>query len=158
MLHPTIARRGTPNLWDDVFGMRRDFDRLLERYGANEITAGWVPAVDVRESGEALHVEIELPGMGPEDVDLRVENGVLTVSGEKKSEVEEGKEGSGYHLIERRYGRFERSFTLPRTVDSEKVDARFSNGVLSIALPKAETAKPRRIAIKGGNSTTVRSK
>jgi HSP20 family protein len=135
-----------------MFGGRREFDRLLDRYTANGLLSAWAPPVDVRETGDVIEVEVELPGLGSDDVDVRVENGVLTISGEKKSEVEEGKEGSSYHLIERRYGRFERSFTLPRTVDAEKVEASFSNGVLSIRLPKAETAKPRRITVKAGVS------
>lgn len=151
MLYPVLARRGNANLWDEMFSVRREFDRLLDRFGSTELTGAWAPAVDVAETGDEIRVEVELPGLNPEDVEVRVENGVLTVSGEKRSEFEEGKEGSSYHLIERRYGRFERSFTLPRTVNAEKVDARFSNGVLSIGMPKAETAKPRRIAIKSGN-------
>lgn len=152
MLYPALARRGAASLWDDMFTVRREFDRLFDRYGSNELTAAWAPPVDVRETGDGIQVEAELPGIDPENVDVRVENGVLTISGEKKTEYEEGTEGSNYHLVERRYGRFERSFTLPRTVDAEKVEARFSNGVLSIALPKAETAKPRRIAVKSAKS------
>jgi HSP20 family protein len=159
MVYPTLFRRGTTSLWDDIYNMRREFDRFLEGgLGAGELTSAWVPPVDVRETGDEIAVELELPGLGPEEVDVRVESGVLTVSGEKKSEVEEGKEGSGYHLIERRYGRFERSFTLPRSVNANKVEARFTNGVLSIRLPKAEAAKPRRIEIQGGNAQQLSQK
>ena len=156
MLYPTLARRGTVSLWDDIFNMRRDFDRLIDRFGTNDMaTAAWAPAVDVRETGDTILVDVELAGLRPEDVDVRVENGVLTVSGEKKSEIQEGTEGSSYHLVERRYGRFERSFTLPRTVDADRVEANFSHGVLTISLPKAEGAKPRRVQIKSGNGTSV---
>ncbi len=159
MLYPTLARRVPTTLWDDLFNVRREFDRFIDQFGARELTSAWMPPVDVRETEDAILVDVELPGMTVEEVDVRVENGVLTVSGEKKSEIEEGKEGTNYHLVERRYGRFERSFTLPRTVDAEKVDAQFNNGVLSITLPKAETAKPRRIQIRAGNGgTQVHSK
>ncbi len=158
MLYPTLARRGSANLWDDFVNIRRDFDRWVDQFGNRELTASWLPPVDVRETGEHLQVDVELPGMTADDVDVRVENSVLTVRGEKKSELQEGKEGSDYHLIERRYGRFERSFTLPRTVDAERVEAHFDNGVLTITLPKAETAKPRQIQIRSGNGTRVDSK
>lgn len=158
MLYPTLARRGSANLWDDIVNIRRDFDRWVDQFGNRELTASWLPPVDVRETGEHLQVDVELPGMTADDVDVRVENSVLTVRGEKKSELQEGKEGSDYHLIERRYGRFERSFTLPRTVDAERVEAHFDNGVLTITLPKAETAKPRQIQIRSGNGTRVDSK
>ena len=93
-------------------------------------------------------LQAELPGLTSEDVELSVENGVLTISGEKKQEREEGEEGTDYHLVERRYGRFERRFSVPRSVLPEKVKADFANGTLNITLPKAEAAKPRRIPIK----------
>ena len=77
-----------------------------------------------------------------------VENGVLSITGEKRAEVREGEEGGDFHLVERRYGRFERRFTLPRSVDAEKVSAEFRDGLLTVTLPKAEAAKPRRIEVK----------
>jgi HSP20 family protein len=158
MLHPTLYRRGAASIWDDFFNVRRDFDRLLDDFGRSEVTSAWVPAVNVRETSDAIEVKAELPGLDPDDVDVRVENGVLSISGERKAEVEEGKKGSEYHLIERRYGRFERTFTLPRSVNAESVDARFVNGVLHITLPKVEAAKPRRIPIKSGNGATIGKK
>jgi len=148
MLYPTLWRRRAPNLWDEMFNMRNEFDRILGRRDDAEVTSAWCPVVDVSESEEALVLNAELPGITPEQVDVSVESGVLTISGEKKHEREEGKEGSEYHLLERRYGRFERSFSLPRTVDPEKVDATFSNGMLTVTLPKVEAAKPRKIAVK----------
>ena len=148
MLYPTLWRRRAPNLWDEMFNMRNEFDRILNRRDDAEVTSAWCPVVDVAESEEALVLQAELPGITPEQVDVSVESGVLTISGEKKHEREEGEEGSEYHLLERRYGRFERSFSLPRTVDPEKVDATFSNGVLTVTLPKVEAAKPRKIAVK----------
>jgi HSP20 family protein len=130
-----------------MFNIRSEFDRLLGRTDT-QVGAGWCPVVDVHETEDALILQAELPGLKADDVSLSVENGVLTISGDKKQEIEEGKEGTEYHLVERRYGHFERRFTLPRSVDSEKVVADFSDGILRITLSKAETAKPRRIEIK----------
>ena len=155
MLYPMLRRERAPNLWNEMFTVRNEFDRLLDRWsGQPAADYAWMPAIDVRETTDELLVEAELPGLNPNDVDVRVENGVLTISGEKKHQLEEGKEGEGYHLYERRYGRFERSFTLPRTVNADNVKAHFSNGVLTIHLPKAETAKPRRIQIEAGNGVS----
>jgi HSP20 family protein len=107
-----------------------------------------MPAVDVRETNDEVHVTAELPGMKSEDVTVTMENGVLTISGEKKQELQEGKDDGDYYLFERRYGRFERSFTLPRTVNAYQITARFEDGILTITLPKAENAKPRRVQIE----------
>ncbi len=147
MLYPTLWRKQAPNMWDEIFSIRNDFDRLLGRTDT-QVGTGWCPVVDVHETPEQLVLRAELPGLTAADVGLSVENGVLTISGEKKQEVEEGKEGTEYHLVERRYGHFERRFTLPRSVDAEKVKAEFADGILRIMLPKAEAAKPRRIEIK----------
>ncbi len=98
--------------------MDRVFDRFFGQPTATQGMGLWVPAVDVRETDDELHVTAELPGLRPEDVTVTVENGVLTISGEKKQEIQEGKEEGDYYLFERRYGRFERSFTLPRTVNA----------------------------------------
>ena len=108
-------------------------------------TSSWLPAVDVSESKESVKIVAELPGLKPEDVKVTIENDTLTVKGEKKHEAEEKTER--LHRYERSYGKFERSFTLPNTVDPEKVVAGFENGVLTITLPKAERAKPREIAV-----------
>jgi HSP20 family protein len=149
MLYPTIWNRQTPNLWEDIFNIRNEFDRVLGR-SEPQVNAGWNPFVDVRETKDALELKAELPGVTIDDVDVSVENGVLTIAGEKKQQWEQGTEGSGYHLLERRYGRFERRFTLPRSVDADKVSAHFDHGVLSVTLPKVEKAKPRRIDVKVG--------
>src|SRR5215467_254476 len=108
--------------------------------------ATWVPSVDVFQTGEhELVLKAELPDMSREDIDVSVENFVLTIKGEKKlsTEVKEDQ----YQHIERRYGAFSRSFSLPRTVDSSKVAADYRNGVLTIRLPLREEAKPRQIKI-----------
>ena len=148
MLYPTIWNRQTPNLWEDIFNIRNEFDRVLGR-NESQPSAGWYPVVDVRETNDALELKAELPGVTIEDVDVSVENGVLTIAGEKKQDWQESAEG-GFHMLERRYGRFERRFTLPRSVDAEKVAAHFDHGVLTVTLPKVEKAKPRRIEVKVG--------
>ena len=152
MMYPTIWRaRRSPSIWSDLFGARRELDRMFDRAffgpdGEAGSLAMWTPAVDVRETEDGIEVNTELPGLTPDDVKVTVENGVLSISGERKQEREEKDEQ--YHLVERQYGRFERSFQLPRTVDTEKVKAKFENGVLNIELPKSAQAKPKQIEVK----------
>lgn len=106
--------------------------------------SAWVPATDIVEEANGVRIALELPGLKPEDVKITFEDFVLTVRGEKKQTTEErGK----VHRYERSYGAFERSFTLPNTVDAERVTARFANGVLTLWVPKAEKAKPREIQV-----------
>ena len=109
------------------------------------VASAWLPSVDVFEDKESLKIVAELPGLKPEDVKITLENSTLTLRGEKKQVAEEKTER--VHRYERSYGSFERSFALPNTVDVEKVEAGFENGVLTITLPKAEKAKPREIAV-----------
>lgn len=105
----------------------------------------WMPAVDIRETEEAYEVAAELPGMSKKDINITLEDNVLTLSGERRFEKEAEKEN--YHRIERAYGTFSRSFTLGSGVDSENVKAAFKDGVLTITVPKREESKPRKIAI-----------
>lgn len=143
-------------LRDELSSARREVDRVFDRFFSQPggAQALWAPAVDVRETNDEIHVTVELPGMKPEDVSVTVENGVLSISGEKKQEPQEGKKEEGnYYLFERRYGRFERSFTLPRTVNADNVNARFADGILTIRLPKAENAKPRRVQIEANGKS-----
>lgn len=109
------------------------------------------PDADVLESKDDIRVMIELPGLRPEDVDITLENNVLTVSGEKREEQRQESVDHRWHLSERRYGRFDRSFVLPREVDPERIDARIDNGVLRVTIPKSEKAKPRHIEIHVGD-------
>lgn len=110
-------------------------------------THAWTPAVDIYQTGEhELVLKAELPDLAREDIDITVENFVLTIKGEKKS-VAEVKEEQ-YHHVERRYGAFSRSFSLPQTVDAGKVAADYKNGVLTIRLPLREEAKPRQIKVE----------
>ena len=150
---PVLRRNRTiPAGWD-LFDLGWDFDRLLGGKGGGGTTlgtssfTGWSPAVDVRETENEFLVSAELPGLNAEDVDVTVENGVLSLTGEKKEEFAEEDQRSGRQVWERRYGRFERKFSLPRGVDGAKVSAKFADGVLNIALPKAATAKARKIKI-----------
>jgi HSP20 family protein len=106
----------------------------------------WTPLVDISEDANEYLVKAELPELKKEEVKVSVENGELTISGERKSEKEE--KGKKFHRIERSYGSFLRSFTLPESVNAEKVSAEFKDGVLSVHLPKDERAKPKSIEVK----------
>jgi HSP20 family protein len=129
--------------------MERRMRRLFEEpFRMDFLTEemGWMPAVEVTQTAEAIEVTAELPGMTREDVDISLEHNVLTIRGEKKEETE-AKEKERY-LFERFYGSFQRAFTLPSHVEQEKVTAEFANGVLRIHLPKAAEAKGKKITIK----------
>ena len=108
-------------------------------------TTAWEPAVDVYETAEDVIVHAELPGMRREDIELHVENGLLTLRGQRLADNETAPEH--YHRFERRYGRFTRTFALPVPVDYDKTEARYVDGVLTVRLPKAESARARRIEI-----------
>ncbi|MBI2816815.1 MAG: Hsp20/alpha crystallin family protein [Acidobacteria bacterium] len=126
--------------------MERVFNELPGR-GDEGLTAGaWVPPVDVYETNDAIVLKADLPNMKENDVDISVEGNTLTIKGERKrdKEVEE----RNYYRVERYYGAFTRTFTLPPTVDHAKIEATFSRGVLKISLPKREESKPRQIKVK----------
>ena len=119
--------------------------------GENDLMRGaWSPQVDIFENQNEIVLEAELPGMKPEDVNISIENNVLTIHGERKFEKKD--EGDNFHRVERSYGSFTRSFTLPPTVSSDRAEAEFENGILRLTLAKREEAKPRRIEIKAGGS------
>ena len=107
----------------------------------------WAPAVDVAEDAEKIHVKVEVPGMEEKDLRISFEDGLLTVSGERQFERREDR---NYHRIERAYGSFVRTFSLPRSVDASQIVANYRNGVLEIEIPKKEEAKPRQIQINAG--------
>ena len=143
------TRRAT----DDLFQTWRRLGRLLDDpsspWGwANEsgaITSAWIPPCDIVEDSHALKVTLEVPGIRPEDVKVNLENNVLTIRGEKKQQETEKTER--FHRYERTYGVFERSFTLPTTVDPDRITARVESGVLHIEIPKVEKARPREIPV-----------
>lgn len=107
--------------------------------------AGWAPAVDILEKDNEIVLRADIPGIDPKDVDIEVQNGTLTLKGERKFESDVKEED--YRRVERVYGSFARSFTLPRTVDSDKVEAEYRNGVLQLSLPKRPEAKPKQIKV-----------
>lgn len=104
---------------------------------------GWMPAIEIMEKNNTLLITAELPGLEAKDVDISLEDDVLTISGEKHEERKEGEEGTQYYVWERRYGSFRRSFTLPSAVDADKITASFTKGVLTVALPKSEKVKTK---------------
>lgn len=119
------------------------FTRMLSEPQSNR---PWSPAVDIYETENELVLKLDLPEVEPKDVDVRVENQTLTISGERKFEAD--KNGQGFHRMERNYGNFTRSFTVPNTFDTGAVAASYKNGVLTVKLPKKEAAKPRQIKIE----------
>ena len=149
----TITRyaRRSPFLspWLEVEDMSNRLQRLFGEPSNGEASrrSPWSPTVNVEETSEELLFTAELPGMSIDDIAIEVENNVLSLSGEKKEEKEES-EDRRYHLWERKYGSFKRTFTLPRTVKTEKITAHMKDGVLFIQVPKAPEAKSRKIAIK----------
>jgi HSP20 family protein len=119
-------------------------------------TSSFAPAVDVYEDEHTVTLKIEVPGIDEKDIDVRIENNTLTVHGERKIEKEEKEEN--YRRVERQYGSFTRTFTLPTTVDSEKVSATYDKGILKIALPKKAEAKPKQIKVNVSSEKTLEAK
>jgi HSP20 family protein len=141
----TLAR------WDpfrDLVSLQGELNRMFGRaYGVEEGGAGsWLPALDIFETEDKFVVTVELPGIEPEDVEVSVEDSTLSIRGERRFSEEVSEEN--YRRVERRYGSFVRSFSLPQTADAEKIEAAFDRGVLRIEVPKAEVAKPKKITVK----------
>jgi HSP20 family protein len=128
--------------------MNRLFDRFFEGRAANGISRRWIPAMDLLETEDHLVLRGDLPGVTEDDVDIEIKDNVLTVSGERKAEHED--EGEGYHRVERAFGSFSRSLTLPHGVHAEQIEAKFDNGVLEVRIPKPAEAKPTRVQIGKG--------
>ncbi|MBV8902931.1 MAG: Hsp20/alpha crystallin family protein [Acidobacteriia bacterium] len=131
---------------DDFPAGLRVFQDSLSRLFSEPASRPWSPAVDVYENGNELVLKADLPEIDPKNVGIQLENGTLTLKGERK--FEEQKKSQAYHRIERGYGTFVRAFTLPETVDAEKVKADYKNGVLTVTLPKKEVAKPKTVNIE----------
>jgi HSP20 family protein len=158
----------TQDVWQPFQSLRREIDRLFEdvdlgfhrpqRRVPADADPVWrrdfgfvtMPAVDVAEKDDAFEITAELPGLAEKDVNVSHANGTLTIKGEKKAETEEKKKD--YYLSERRYGAFQRSFSIPEGVDADEIDARFKDGVLTVRLPKTAEAKQpaKKIAVKAG--------
>ena len=120
---------------------------LHAQQGSGQTTA-WAPALDISERKDAYLVTVELPGLKPEDLDITMEDGLLTIKGERQFTAESSEQQ--FHRVERRYGAFRRSITLPAQVQAEQIEASFDNGVLQIVVPKMEEAKPKRIQVRPG--------
>ena len=135
--------RGASSLQDQI---NRLFSDVFERPGDESNLTSWAPAVDIFETEHELVVKADLPDIDPKDLDIRVENNILSIRGERKfeSKVSEDK----YLRIERAYGSFSRSFSLANTVNSEAIKADYQNGVLTLTVPKREEAKPKQIKVK----------
>ena len=142
------------SLQDEV---NRLFSNNLSRsFGDEGIARGaWMPTVDIYENKDQIVLEAELPGMNREDFELTIENNVLTLRGERRFEKKD--EGDNYHRVERAYGAFTRSFTLPQTVSSENANAEYKNGVLRVVLQKREEVKARRIQVGGAEESAPRT-
>jgi HSP20 family protein len=130
------------SILDDAFGWP------FQGQENGTLTSSWIPVCDVFEDPDAVKIVAEVPGVRPEDVKLSLENNLLTIRGEKRQQAEEKTER--VHRYERTYGSFERAFSLPTTVDPEKIAANYSNGILTVTIPKAERARPREIPVKIG--------
>jgi HSP20 family protein len=137
-----------------VFGLRREIDKLFEDTFGNMAmpslgASAWLPAVDVKETNDAYLLELELPGVPEDRLEITCEGGVLAIAGEKVNVKKEGDEGK-WHIVERTFGSFRRSFQLPTNVQEDKIDAVLRNGVLQVRVPKAELPKPKKIEVKAG--------
>ena len=150
--------------WDpfrDLLSIQDEMNQMFSRaFGQQAGQAGesgqramWAPALDIAERKDAYLVSVEVPGMKPEDLDVTLENGLLTVQGERRFEQEAT--DKQWHRVERRYGRFRRSITLPSQVQADAIEASFEDGVLNVRVPKAEEAKPKRIEVRGGGRKAV---
>ena len=140
------------SVWDPF----REMEELVDRYKgpARRSVAksddktfeigDWIPVVDIDETKDGFVVKVELPGVDKDDVSVNIENGVLTIRGEKKVEIEDKKR----HRVECSYGSFIRSFTLPQSVKAEEIEAEYKNGILNLTIPKSEEAKPKQIDVK----------
>jgi HSP20 family protein len=138
--------------------MNRLFQDSYGNQGREEAlaTSSFAPAVDVYEDEHKITLKIEVPGIDEKDIDIRVENNLLTVHGERKFEKEEKEEN--YRRVERQYGSFTRSFNLPNTVDAENISADYDRGVLKVQLAKKAEAKPKQIKVNVGSAKAIEGK
>jgi len=146
---PSFPRWSTPTA--DLEAMRQEMGRLFDSLSGftGFDSAGVFPPINVSETGEALLVQAELPGITPDKLDITVEDDTLTIAGER--EMERESENVSYHRREREWGTFRRSFSMPVRVDAAKVKARYANGILTVELPKAAEARPKQIPVQAGS-------
>jgi HSP20 family protein len=138
--------------WNLMNQFRQDMDKFFDHYDRQSedqsaiATSAWLPAVDIKEEAQQFVIQADIPGVDPKDIELSMENAVLTIKGERQSENQD--EGKNYKRVERTSGSFYRRFSLPDTADPEKISANGKNGVLQISIPKRELAKPRKITVQ----------
>lgn len=137
--------------WNSMEQLRREMGRLFEgqpsaEEESNIATSDWVPAVDIKETEKEFLIHADIPGVDPDDIDVHMEDGMLTIKGERESETKEEKDG--YKRVERQHGTFYRRFSLPDTANADKIRAKSKNGVLEITIPKQEKAQARKIEVK----------
>jgi len=145
-----MIRRSLPGFEDFSTSLRTFEDVMNRMFNEPAGVRPWTPPVDIVENENELVLTADIPGVKMEDIDIKLEDGTLTITGNREF-VSEKKEG-GYHRIERAYGKFQRAFSLPESIDAEKVSAAYVNGVLRVTLPKKEIAKPRSIKIALGSN------
>ncbi len=136
--------------WNLLNQFRREMDRLYDPTSEGDetssiATSDWIPAVDIKETDSAFEIHADIPGVDPKDIDVHMENGILTIKGERTTENKE--ENEGYKRIERSRGSFYRRFSLPDTADADKITAKSNHGVLEITIPKQEKVQPRKISV-----------
>ena len=135
--------------WRDMMSLQNDMNRVFPGWAATDkeemLATEWSPHVDIYEDEAGIKLHADVPGVSQNDLDVKVENGMLTLKGERKLEKEDKKEN--YHRIERMYGSFTRSFLLPDYADTEKVEAKFKDGVLEVAIPKKAEKQPKKIKV-----------
>ena len=143
----SIARRPIQDLFSIHSDMNRLFDQWARpaRYRAEGETLDWMPVVDILEADGHVEIRAEMPGLSEQDVQVSVTDDVLTLRGEKTQESEA--EDKKYHRVERSYGRFQRSFTLPANLNAGDIKAKFTNGVLTVSIPKVEEVQPKEVQI-----------
>jgi HSP20 family protein len=132
--------------FDPLANLRLFEDAFTRALSEPQTNRPWAPSVDIYETGEDLVLKADVPDVELKDIDVRVENQTLTISGQRKFQQQES--GKGYHRIERSYGNFVRSFAVPNSFDTEKIAAAYKNGVLTVSLPKKEAAKPRQVKVE----------
>ena len=137
--------------WNLLNQFRREMDRFYDPTSEGDetssiATSDWIPAVDIKETDTAFEIHADIPGVDPKDINVHMEDGILTIKGERKSESKE--EHEGYKRIERSRGSFYRRFSLPDTADADKISAKSNHGVLEITIPKQEKVQPRKISVE----------
>ena len=142
--------RGVSTLQDEI---NRLFNETFERSTDGANLTAWAPSVDIYETEHSLVVKADLPDIKPEDLDIRVENNILTIRGERKFEKKVNEDN--YLRVERSYGSFSRSFSLSNTVNAEAIQAEYKNGVLTLSIPKREEAKPKQIKVRVESAPAV---